>query len=300
MAAPPSVPCGLSAVARNSSSCPACWLAVVAFPPRVAAVEAAFRRSCGTTRPSDSSRPFATLSFRSRWLPPAVARGGGREVSPGKNAELRADAVAYTCATRRKLGFAAVGRLTPWLARLISASLSLGSALHFRLPPDGPSRGRPCRFSDGFLPSRSQEDFHLQFRAHAGRTKLGRHCLHKLGAGTEKLAWALLQQMATWPRRGRGRRATAARAPAASTGQARRRWAPRGVRLDGVDASRGVRSATGDVVHPRGGAGIRSRGAPLPRRGQRPPLSALAFPHPSTPPARRRYPAGRWPGQAYT
>ena len=159
MAAPPLAPCGLSAVARSSSSCPACWLAVVAFPPRSVAVGAAFRRSCGTTRPSDSSRPFATLSFRSRWLPHAAGRSGGREVSPGKNAKLRADAVAYTCATRRKLGFAAVGRLTPWTARLISASLSLGSALHLRLPPDGPSRGRPCRFSDGFLPSGPKRTF---------------------------------------------------------------------------------------------------------------------------------------------
>src|SRR5262245_7063850 len=46
----------------------------------------------------------------------ATARGyaanGGREISPGKNTELRDDAVARTRAARRILGFAAAGRLT--------------------------------------------------------------------------------------------------------------------------------------------------------------------------------------------
>src|SRR5687767_924235 len=46
------------------------WLAVVAFPPRcLAAVGTGFRRSCGAMRPSDFSRPFAMLSFRSSRLP---------------------------------------------------------------------------------------------------------------------------------------------------------------------------------------------------------------------------------------
>jgi len=83
MSAPPSAPFGLSAVARNSSSCPACSLAVVAFPPRSAAVWTAFRRPSGTTRPSDSSRPFTTSSFRSRWPPRAAARAWRPRGLPG-------------------------------------------------------------------------------------------------------------------------------------------------------------------------------------------------------------------------
>jgi hypothetical protein len=47
---------------------------VAAFPPRpAAAVGTVFRRPCGSTRPSDSSRLFAISSFRSRWLPPTQA-----------------------------------------------------------------------------------------------------------------------------------------------------------------------------------------------------------------------------------
>src|SRR5258705_12929346 len=63
----------------------ACSLAVAAFPPRLASVWIAFRRPSGTTQPSDFSRPFA-ISF----LILDGYRGlrGGREISPGKNAEL--------------------------------------------------------------------------------------------------------------------------------------------------------------------------------------------------------------------
>jgi len=54
-----------------------------------------------------SSRPFVLDDYRLRF------RRGGREVSPGKNAELRTDSVATTRDPRRILGFAAPGRLTP-------------------------------------------------------------------------------------------------------------------------------------------------------------------------------------------
>ena len=59
---------------RTVSSCPASSLAVVAFPPRgLRAVGTAFRRPSGTTRPSDSSRPFVISFFRPRRLPPVRA-----------------------------------------------------------------------------------------------------------------------------------------------------------------------------------------------------------------------------------
>ena len=56
VSAPPSAPRGLSAVARNSSSCPACWLAVVAFPPRL---------SAGWSRLSTAFRYYATIRLLS-------------------------------------------------------------------------------------------------------------------------------------------------------------------------------------------------------------------------------------------
>ena len=62
-------PCGFSAVSPKSPSCPVCLLAVVAFPGRPVSTRHAFRRPCGTTRPSDSCRPFIASSFRSWRLP---------------------------------------------------------------------------------------------------------------------------------------------------------------------------------------------------------------------------------------
>src|SRR5215213_2486620 len=58
----------------------------------------------------------------------------------------------------------------PRVGRLPGASLALGSALHLGLPPDPASRPRPCPLGGRFPPSGSREDFHLLFRAHAGRT----------------------------------------------------------------------------------------------------------------------------------
>ena len=154
------------------SSCSACSLAVVAFPPRSVRLRPPFDglpvlRDHPTPLVPSPLCPFVLV------VTAYAARGGGREVSPGKNAELHANPVACTCPARRNLGFAAACRLTPRLARLVSASLVLGSALHLSLPPDRPSRGRPWLVGDGFRPSQSQEDFHLQFRAHAGRTRVG-------------------------------------------------------------------------------------------------------------------------------
>ena len=139
--APPSppAPCGLSAVPRNSLSCPTCSLAVVAFPPRSRrAVGAAFRRPAGTMRPSDFSRPFA-ISLP-RQLPLVVAHRGGREISPGKNAELHTKLVATTHARRTDIGVCRRLSVHPAERMPYGASLSLGSMLHLRLPPDAPSR----------------------------------------------------------------------------------------------------------------------------------------------------------------
>lgn len=137
---PGTAPCGLSAVSRNRSRWPAHSLAVVAFPPRVLrAVGTAFRRPSGTTRPSDTSRLLAISSCVPRWLPPG---GGSREVSSGKNTELRTDAVAYTPACPTDMGFTAVGQLTRRLGRLRGASLSLGSVLHHQTSTGRPLAGR--------------------------------------------------------------------------------------------------------------------------------------------------------------
>ncbi len=73
--------------------------------------------------------------------------------------KLRAKPVANTHARRRILGFTAVCRLTPGFVRPYSASLSLGSALHHRLPPDVPPLGdAPCHLGVRFPPSGSSED----------------------------------------------------------------------------------------------------------------------------------------------
>ncbi len=90
-------------------------------------------------RPSDSSRPVIASSLRPRRLPPAVFRCGGREASPGKNAELRAKPSPLRTLPdgyRTSLPEGSSPRIrTPY-----GASLSFDSALHLRLPPDAPSR----------------------------------------------------------------------------------------------------------------------------------------------------------------
>ena len=90
--------------------------------------------------PSDSSRPFVISSFRPRRLPLALSRRGGREVSPGKNTELHAD--NRRLYSRPADGYRAsqLRASSPRAVRLTDASLSLGTALHLRLPPDAPSR----------------------------------------------------------------------------------------------------------------------------------------------------------------
>jgi hypothetical protein len=102
-------------------------------------------------------------------------RCGGREASPGKNAELRVKPSPIRLAPRRISGFADGRQLNPGARRL--------TALHFRSIPHStldfhrtlprgslPPSWRPCLFGAGFPPSGSPEDFHLLFRAHAGRT----------------------------------------------------------------------------------------------------------------------------------
>ena len=61
----PSAPFGLSAVAEISSSCLSSSLAVTAFPPPEPSLQVsnAFRRPCGSSRSSDSSRPFVIRPF---------------------------------------------------------------------------------------------------------------------------------------------------------------------------------------------------------------------------------------------
>ncbi len=93
------------------------WLAVTAFPPPAASpwVTTAFRRPCGTTRSSDSSRPFA--------ISPFVLSGyrlfrGGREVSPGKNTQLPPTPSSLRAPLRRISGFARRWPAHPRAARL--------------------------------------------------------------------------------------------------------------------------------------------------------------------------------------
>jgi hypothetical protein len=125
--ASPSAPCGLSAVPRNSPSCPTCSLAVVAFPPRSrlasTSVGTVFRRPFGTVRPSDFFRPFVISFFRSRQLPLAAFATAEAERSPRvRNAELRAKPSPLPALVRRILG----------VAETYGASLSLGSALRLQ------------------------------------------------------------------------------------------------------------------------------------------------------------------------
>ena len=78
----------------------------------------------------DHPTPLVSSPSRLSFLDGYRLRGGSREVSSGKNTELRTDAVAYTPACPTDMGFAAVGQLTRRLGRLRGASLSLGSVLH--------------------------------------------------------------------------------------------------------------------------------------------------------------------------
>ena len=78
----------------------------------------------------DHPTPLVSSPSRLSFLDDYRLHGGSREVSSGKNTELRTDAVAYTPACPTDMGFAAVGQLTRRLGRLRGASLSLGSVLH--------------------------------------------------------------------------------------------------------------------------------------------------------------------------
>lgn len=98
---------------------------------------------------------------------------GGREVSPGKNAELPPD-------HRRLYSFPP----TDIGLRMLMVSLPTGHKPHrrfalrsvpgftsgFHRTPSPLVEQRPCLVGVGFPPSGPQEDFHLLFRAHAGRT----------------------------------------------------------------------------------------------------------------------------------
>src|SRR6266540_4247258 len=160
------------------------WLAVTAFPPPATSlrVTTAFRRPCGTTRSSDSSRPFAICPF--------VLSGyrlfrGGREVSPGKNAQLPPTPSSLRAPSDGYRASLAAGRLTqgPRASRRFAFARCRGSPQTSTRPPlagspglrhwqgPGPPDRRPCLLGAGFPPSGSHEDFHLLFRAHAGRTR---------------------------------------------------------------------------------------------------------------------------------
>ena len=68
---------------------------------------------------------------------------------------------------RRTSGFASWRKLTLH-GCLVGASLVFGSVFHHQLPPDVPSRGRPCLRCE--VPCvRPSEDFHLLFCVHASR-----------------------------------------------------------------------------------------------------------------------------------
>lgn len=146
-------PCGLSTVAKNNPSCLACLLAVIAFPPRaMRSVTSGFRRSCGTMRPSDCSRPFVILFFRSRQLP----HNAEAESSPWVRTQnfVPTPSPIHT-SDQRISGFVAKRRLTHGRAPY-GASLSFGLALHHRLPPDASSRTTTTTTSPAPLSLRCQ------------------------------------------------------------------------------------------------------------------------------------------------
>ncbi len=134
----PSAPLGLSAVSQISSSCLPSSLAVTAFPPPGAFpwVTSAFRQPCGTTRSSDSSRPFAISSFvLSGYRSSAEAERSPRVRMRNFPLHPRPYALPPTdIGLRSPLAGSPKGR-TP-----LDASLSLGAEVHLRLPPDLPSR----------------------------------------------------------------------------------------------------------------------------------------------------------------
>jgi len=65
------------------------------------------RRNVRSAIPNMSAATFRLTPCRSRF------RGGGRELSPGKNAELRADAIATTHARRTEFGLRRWGPAHP-------------------------------------------------------------------------------------------------------------------------------------------------------------------------------------------
>ena len=109
--------------------------------PAFGEVGTAFRRPSGTTRPSDSSRPFVISSFvLDDYRPSAEAERSPRVRTQNfvpTPSPLRSPSDGYGLRCCRPAH--PTGR-TPY-----GASLSLGSALHLRLPPDAPSRARPGR-----------------------------------------------------------------------------------------------------------------------------------------------------------
>lgn len=123
--APPSAPCGLSAVSKNTPSWLACSLAVAAFPPRrLRTVKTPFRKLSGTMRPSDSSCPFVISSFRPRRLPHTTYRCGGQEVSPGKQRGTSCRLRCHYDVPPTDIGLYCCRPAYPWDARL--------TALRFR------------------------------------------------------------------------------------------------------------------------------------------------------------------------
>jgi hypothetical protein len=135
---------GPSAASRASSGSRTLSTSVAAFPPRrprERAIGTRFPGPCGTTRPSDFSRPITASSFRSWQLP---AHAGGREISLGKTLQLPADAVSCTRALiLHQLGFALGGKLT----RPRAPHQSFTCVRFGRSPSTStrlPSRGYPC------------------------------------------------------------------------------------------------------------------------------------------------------------
>jgi hypothetical protein len=156
---------GHSAVSFAGSAARALAMSVVAFPPRVATIGTGFPRPCGTTRPSDFSRPIAASSFRPRWLP---AHAGGREISLGKTLKLLANAVSCTHVEHsHRSGFTS-GAGSPSLR----APPRSFTCVRFGHSPSAstrrPSRGHPC-LRIQVLGAPSWEDFHLRFQRHARR-----------------------------------------------------------------------------------------------------------------------------------
>jgi hypothetical protein len=143
--APPSSPCGLSAVPGNSSRFPTRWLAVVAFPPRTRLsplpVGDAFRRPFGTVQPSDFSCPFVISFFRSQRLPLVALATAEAKRSPRVRTQNFVQNRRHYVHPPDEYWASPGAAGSPRVCTPYGASLSFGSALRLRTSTRHPLAG---------------------------------------------------------------------------------------------------------------------------------------------------------------